>query len=50
MEELINKVDTFLVDVRTAAEVAEVAVPGAINIPSILCQTTSIALKMLMGW
>jgi phage shock protein E len=33
MEELINKVDTFLVDVRTAAEVAEVSVPGAINIP-----------------
>jgi phage shock protein E len=33
MEELINKADTFLVDVRTPAEVAEVAVPGAINIP-----------------
>jgi len=33
MQELINKADTFLVDVRTAAEVAEVAVPGAINIP-----------------
>ena len=33
MEELINKADTFLVDVRTPAEVAEVAVPGAVNIP-----------------
>lgn len=33
MEELINKADTFLVDVRTPAEVAEVAVSGAINIP-----------------
>jgi rhodanese-related sulfurtransferase len=33
MKELINKADTFLVDVRTPAEVAEIAVPGAINIP-----------------
>ena len=33
MEELINNADTFLVDVRSPAEVAEVAVPGAVNIP-----------------
>lgn len=33
MQELINNPKTFLVDVRTAAEVAEVSVPGAENIP-----------------
>lgn len=33
MQELINNPSTFLVDVRTEAEVAEVSVPGAINIP-----------------
>ncbi len=33
MQELINDPNTFLVDVRTEAEVAEVSVPGAINIP-----------------
>lgn len=33
MQELINDPKTFLVDVRTEAEVAEVSVPGAINIP-----------------
>jgi phage shock protein E len=33
MQELVNDPSTFLVDVRTAAEVAEQSVPGAINIP-----------------
>lgn len=33
MQELINDPTTFLVDVRTEAEVAEVSVPGAVNIP-----------------
>ena len=33
MKELINDAKTFLVDVRTPAEVAEVSVPGAVNIP-----------------
>jgi len=33
MQELINDPKTFLVDVRTEGEVAEVSVPGAINIP-----------------
>lgn len=33
MQELVNDPKTFLVDVRTEAEVAEVSVPGAINIP-----------------
>lgn len=33
MKELINDEKTFLVDVRTPAEVAEVSVPGAVNIP-----------------
>ncbi len=33
MTELINDPKTFLVDVRTEAEVAEVSVPGAENIP-----------------
>lgn len=33
MQELINNPKTFLVDVREPAEVAEVAVPGAVNIP-----------------
>lgn len=33
MQDLINDPKTFLVDVRTEGEVAEVSVPGAINIP-----------------
>ncbi len=33
MQELINDPKTFLVDVRTEAEVAEINVPGAVNIP-----------------
>tara|TARA_Y100001934_G_scaffold277344_1_gene375909 strand:- start:1227 stop:1499 length:273 start_codon:yes stop_codon:yes gene_type:complete len=33
MQELINDPKTFLVDVRTEAEVADVSVPGAVNIP-----------------
>lgn len=33
MQDLINDPSTFLVDVRTQAEVAEVSVPGAVNIP-----------------
>lgn len=33
MQDLINDPKTFLVDVRTEAEVAEVSVPGAVNIP-----------------
>jgi rhodanese-related sulfurtransferase len=33
MQDLINADQTFLVDVRTPAEVAEVSVPGAKNIP-----------------
>lgn len=33
MQDLINDPKTFLVDVRTQAEVAEISVPGAVNIP-----------------
>lgn len=33
MQDLINDNTTFLVDVRTPAEVAEQSVPGAENIP-----------------